>query len=140
MKIYTVLHSSNSMSNSPCIGKCSTSMAPFDEICKGCGRSVEEIRDWETYTDLDKKLINLKNVMRGYSIRQKIESYGDEMSDEKKQDIQGRMTTVISLLEMIGKDMLDEYGKDPKIKESYQALFNSREAILESKEHFNKQL
>lgn len=139
MKIYTVLHSSNSMSNSPCIGKCSTSMAPFDEICKGCGRSVEEIRDWETYTDLDKKLINLKNVMRGYSIRQKIESYGDEMS-EKKQDIQGRMTTVISLLEMIGKDMIDEYGKDPKIKESYQALFNSREAILESKEHFNKQL
>ena len=139
MKIYTVLHSSNSMSNSPCVGKCSTSMAPFDEICKGCGRSVEEIRDWETYTDLDKKLINLKNVMRGYSIRQKIESYGDEMS-EKKQDIQGRMTTVISLLEMIGKDMLDEYGKDPKIKESYQALFNSREAILESKEHFNKQL
>lgn len=139
MKIYTVLHSSNSMSNSPCIGKCSTSMAPFDEICKGCGRSVEEIRDWETYTDLDKKLINLKNVMRGYSIRQKIESYGDEMS-EKKQDIQGRMTTVISLLEMIGKDMIDEYGKDPKIKESYQALYNSREAILESKEHFNKQL
>ena len=139
MKIYTVLHSSNSMSNSPCIGKCSTSMAPFDEICKGCGRSVEEIRDWETYTDLDKKLINLKNVMRGYSIRQKIESYGDEMS-EKKQDIQGRITTVISLLEMIGKDMLDEYGKDPKIKQSYQALYNSREAILESKEHFNKQL
>lgn len=139
MKIYTVLHSSNSMSNSPCIGKCSTSMAPFDEICKGCGRSIEEIRDWETYTDLDKKLINLKNVMRGYGIRQKIESYGDEMS-ERKQDIQGRMTTVISLLEMIGKDMLDEYGKDPKIKESYQALFNSREAILESKEHFNKQL
>jgi len=139
MKIYTVLHSSNSMSNSPCVGKCSTSMAPFDEICKGCGRSVEEIRDWETYTELDKKLINLKNVMRGYSIRQKIESYGDEMS-EKKKDIQGRMTTVISLLEMIGKDMLDEYGKDPKIKESYQALYNSREAILESKEHFNKQL
>jgi predicted Fe-S protein YdhL (DUF1289 family) len=139
MKIYTVLHSSNSMSNSPCVGKCSTSMAPFDETCKGCGRSVEEIRDWETYTELDKKLINLKNVMRGYSIRQKIESYGDEMN-EKKQDIQGRMTTVISLLEMIGKDMLDEYGKDPKIKESYQALYNSREAILESKEHFNKQL
>jgi predicted Fe-S protein YdhL (DUF1289 family) len=114
-------------------------MAPFDETCKGCGRSVEEIRDWETYTDLDKKLINLKNVMRGYDIRQKKELCGDEMN-EKKQDIQGRMTTVISLLEMIGKDMIDEYGKDPKIKESYQALYNSREAILESKEHFNKQL
>ena len=139
MKIYTVLHSSNSMSNSPCVGKCSTSMAPFDETCKGCGRSVEEIRDWETYTELDKKLVNLKNVMRGYDIRQKKELCGDEMN-EKKQDIQGRMTTVISLLEMIGKDMIDEYGKDPKIKESYQALYNSREAILESKEHFNKQL
>ena len=77
--------------------------------------------------------------MRGFNIKQKIESYGDEMN-EKKEDIQGRMTTVISLLEMIGKDMLDEYGKDPKIKKSYQALYNSREAILESKEHFNKQL
>lgn len=139
MKIYTILHSSNSMSDSPCVGKCTTSMAPFDDICQGCGRSVEEIRDWQTYTDLDKKLINIKNCMRGFNIKQKIESYGDEMN-EKKEDIQGRMTTVISLLEMIGKDMLDEYGKDPKIKKSYQALYNSREAILESKEHFNKQL
>lgn len=114
-------------------------MAPFDDICQGCGRNVEEIRDWQTYTDLDKKLINIKNCMRGFNIKQKIESYGDEMS-EKKKDIQGRMTTVVSLLEMIAKDMLDEYGKDPKIKNSYQALYNSREAILESKEHFNKQL
>ena len=139
MKIYTILHSSNSMSDSPCVGKCTTSMAPFDDICQGCGRNVEEIRDWQTYTDLDKKLINIKNCMRGFNIKQKIESYGDEMS-EKKKDIQGRMTTVVSLLEMIAKDMLDEYGKDPKIKNSYQALYNSREAILESKEHFNKQL
>ena len=59
---------------------------------------------------------------------------------KKKQDIQGRMTTVISLLEMISKDMLDEYGKDPRIKDSYKALYDSRESILESKECFNKQL
>ncbi len=139
MKIYTVLHSSSSLANCPCVGKCTTTTIPFDDICQGCGRNVEEIRDWETYTDLDKKLINLKNCVRGFDIRQKIESYGEDMS-KKKQDIQGRMTTVISLLEMISKDMLDEYGKDPRIKDSYKALYNSREAILESKECFNKQL
>jgi hypothetical protein len=32
--------------------------------------------------------------------------------------------------------MIDEFGKDPSIKESYQALFNSRESILKSKENF----
>ena len=37
---------------------------------------------------------------------------------------------------MVGKDMIDEFGKDPIIKESYKALFDSRELILESKEHF----
>ena len=59
---------------------------------------------------------------------------------EKKQDIQGRITTVISLLEMIGKDMIDEFGKDPAIKDSYQALFKCREEILKSKENFPQDL
>jgi predicted Fe-S protein YdhL (DUF1289 family) len=110
-------------------------MAPFDEICKGCGRNIEEIRDWETYPDIQKKIINVKNWLQGYDIRQKIKEV--KMSEySKKDDIKGRMTTVLALIEMIGKDMLDEYGKDPSIKESYQALFNSRESILKSKENF----
>lgn len=29
---------------SPCIGICSTSLG--DDTCRGCGRTLEEIRDW----------------------------------------------------------------------------------------------
>lgn len=37
----------------PCVGRCSTSYG--GDFCRGCGRSVEQIRDWNTYTD-DQKL------------------------------------------------------------------------------------
>tara|TARA_A100001201_G_scaffold114108_1_gene97788 strand:+ start:801 stop:1148 length:348 start_codon:yes stop_codon:yes gene_type:complete len=111
-------------------------MAPFDERCQGCGRNIEQIRDWESYSDYDKKIVNVKNWLEGYDIRQKIEAEMSSKDPKKIQDIQGRMTTVISLVEMIGQDMLDEFGKDPSIKESYQALFSCREQILKSKENF----
>ena len=132
----TGLHMSISLANSPCNGRCSTSMAPFDERCQGCGRDIEEIRDWETYPDFSKKLINVKNWLDGYNIRQKKESTMTAKDIQKIKDIDGRMTTVIALVEMIGKDMIDEFGKDPAIKESYQALFKCREEILKSKENF----
>ena len=132
----TGLHSSLSLANSPCTGRCTTSMAPFDERCQGCGRNIEQIRDWESYSDYDKKIVNVKNWLEGYDIRQKIEAEMSSKDSKKIQNIQGRMTTVISLVEMIGQDMLDEFGKDPSIKESYQALFSCREQILKSKENF----
>ena len=132
----TGLHSSLSLANSPCTGRCTTSMAPFDERCQGCGRNIEQIRDWESYSDYDKKIVNVKNWLEGYDIRQKIEAEMSAEEPNKLKDIKGRMTTVVSLVEMIGQDMLEEFGKDPSIKESYQALFNCREAILKSKENF----
>jgi len=132
------LHESISLANSPCVGVCSTSMAPFDEVCKGCGRTVEEIRDWEKYDEFDKKIINVKNWLQGYNIRQRRDKikFMANHSEEKINDIKGRLTTIQALIEMVGKDMIDEFGKDPSIKESYQALFNSRESILKSKENF----
>ena len=66
----TGLHSSLSLANSPCTGRCTTSMAPFDERCQGCGRNIEQIRDWESYSDYDKKIVNVKNWLEGYDIRQ----------------------------------------------------------------------
>ena len=33
----------------PCIGVCSTSLG--DDVCRGCGRTLEEIRDWAAMTD-----------------------------------------------------------------------------------------
>ena len=134
----TGLHESISLANSPCNGVCSTSMAPFDDICQGCGRNVEEIRDWETFPEFQKKIINVTNWLKGYDIRQKNDRINVMSADSKQKikDIQGRLITIQSLIEMVGKDMLDEFGRDPAIKESYQALFDSRELILESKEHF----
>jgi len=134
----TGLHESISLANSPCSGVCSTSMAPFDEICQGCGRNVEQIRDWETFPDFQKKIINVTNWLKGYDIRQKNDRINLMSADSKQKikDIQGRLITIQSLIEMVGKDMIDEFGKDPIIKESYKALFDSRELILESKEHF----
>jgi len=134
----TGLHESISLANSPCNGVCSTSMAPFDDICQGCGRNVEQIRDWETLPEFQKKLINVTNWLKGYDIRQKKDKINVMSADSKQKikDIQGRLITIQSLIEMVGKDMLDEFGQDPAIKESYQALFSSRESILKSKENF----
>ena len=136
------LHESISLANSPCVGVCSTSMAPFDEVCKGCGRTVEEIRDWEKYDEFDKKIINVKNWLQGYNIRQRRDKikFMANHSEEKINDIKGRLTTIQALIEMVGKDMMDEFGKDPSIKESYQALFKCREEILKSKENFPQDL
>ena len=132
----TGLQSSLSLANSPCTGRCTTSMAPFDEKCQGCGRNIDQIRDWESFSDFEKKAINVKNWLKGYNIRQKLEANIQMKDSEKINDIKGRLTTIQALIEMVGKDMMDEFGKDPSIKESYQALFNSRESILKSKENF----
>ncbi len=39
----------------PCRNKCSHSVG--DAICKGCGRTLEEVRDWGTYSPEKKQLI-----------------------------------------------------------------------------------
>ena len=129
----TGLHSSHSLANSPCNGICSTSMAPFDDRCKGCGRTVEEIRDWEKYPEFEKKIINVKNWLENYDIRQKIE-VPVNMPENKIKDINGRLITIISMIEMIGQDLLESYGKDESIKEAYQSLVKSREEILKTKQ------
>jgi len=111
-------------------------MAPFDDRCKGCGRTVEDIRDWETLSEFNKKIINVKNWLDGYNIRQKrdrIKTMADH-SDEKLKDIEGRLITIQSLIEMTGQDILDYFGKDPAIKDAYQSLVQSREEILKTKQ------
>ena len=44
---------------SPCIGMC-TATALGDPICAGCGRTAEEVRDWNQYTDEQKRTITLR--------------------------------------------------------------------------------
>ena len=37
---------------SPCIGRCT--LTTGDTVCRGCGRTEEEFRDWNTYSDAKK--------------------------------------------------------------------------------------
>ncbi len=34
---------------SPCVGVCSTGLG--DDVCRGCGRTLEEIREWAAMSD-----------------------------------------------------------------------------------------
>lgn len=38
--------------SSPCIGRCSHNVG--DDICKGCGRTIPEVRDWNQYSPEEK--------------------------------------------------------------------------------------
>ena len=57
-----------SLSGSPCRGVCTTTYG--DLRCGSCGREQEDITNWNSYPDLKRKLINLKNAGQGYKIRQ----------------------------------------------------------------------
>lgn len=39
----------------PCVGRCSHNVG--GDICKGCGRTVAEVRDWNTYSNDEKRAI-----------------------------------------------------------------------------------
>ena len=41
--------------DAPCIAICSTSQG--DEVCKGCGRSVDEGQHWPSYTPIEKRSV-----------------------------------------------------------------------------------
>lgn len=41
--------------DSPCAGYCSTSHG--DEVCKGCGRTWDEVLNWIIYTDEEKDAV-----------------------------------------------------------------------------------
>ena len=45
------------LTDSPCVGVCSAP-ALGDAICIGCGRTFEEVRLWNTYSDQEKVAIN----------------------------------------------------------------------------------
>jgi len=47
---------------SPCIGVCSTVLG--DEICRGCGRSFEEVLNWHQFSDEQKRAINRRLAER----------------------------------------------------------------------------
>ncbi|MDR8757874.1 DUF1289 domain-containing protein [Burkholderia pseudomultivorans] len=40
--------------DSPCVGVCSTL---FDDVCKGCGRTADEVSNWVFMSDDEKRAV-----------------------------------------------------------------------------------
>ncbi|WP_338862066.1 DUF1289 domain-containing protein [Mycetohabitans rhizoxinica] len=56
----------HSQPDSPCIGVCSTL---FDEVCKGCGRTAEEVSNWVFMTDDEKRAVWERITRDGTAMR-----------------------------------------------------------------------
>jgi predicted Fe-S protein YdhL (DUF1289 family) len=52
--------------DSPCIGICSTL---FDDVCKGCGRTILEVSNWVAMTSEEKKSVWLRITQEGTAMR-----------------------------------------------------------------------
>ncbi len=52
--------------DTPCIGVCSTL---FDRICKGCGRTDEEVSNWVFYSDEQKRIVWDRIEQEGTAMR-----------------------------------------------------------------------
>jgi uncharacterized protein len=53
--------------DTPCVAVCSTT---FDEICRGCGRTVSEVAHWVFMTQEEKDLVWERITAEGYPRRQ----------------------------------------------------------------------
>jgi predicted Fe-S protein YdhL (DUF1289 family) len=52
--------------DTPCVAVCSTT---FDEICRGCGRSVVEVAHWVSMTPEQKEVVWVRILAQGYPRR-----------------------------------------------------------------------
>jgi predicted Fe-S protein YdhL (DUF1289 family) len=52
--------------DTPCVAVCSTT---FDEICRGCGRTVVEVAHWVSMTAEQKEVVWQRILAQGYPRR-----------------------------------------------------------------------
>ncbi|MDO8695459.1 MAG: DUF1289 domain-containing protein [Sheuella sp.] len=52
--------------DSPCVAVCSTL---FDDICRGCGRTMIEVSNWVFMDDAEKKAVWTRILAEGYPRR-----------------------------------------------------------------------
>ena len=52
--------------DTPCVAVCSTT---FDDICRGCGRTVAEVADWVFMSDQQKDVVWTRILSEGYPRR-----------------------------------------------------------------------
>lgn len=54
--------------DTPCVAVCSTT---FDDVCRGCGRTVVEVAHWVSMSAADKELVWTRILAEGYPRRNK---------------------------------------------------------------------
>jgi predicted Fe-S protein YdhL (DUF1289 family) len=54
--------------DTPCVAVCSTT---FDDVCRGCGRTVIEVAHWVSMSDEAKELVWTRILAQGYPRRNK---------------------------------------------------------------------
>lgn len=54
--------------DTPCVAVCSTT---FDDVCRGCGRTVVEVAHWVSMSDADKEVVWTRILAQGYPRRNK---------------------------------------------------------------------
>lgn len=52
--------------DTPCVAVCSTT---FDDVCRGCGRTVEEVAQWVFMTADEKEVVWQRILAEGYPRR-----------------------------------------------------------------------
>ncbi|RJG05591.1 DUF1289 domain-containing protein [Noviherbaspirillum cavernae] len=52
--------------DTPCVAVCSTT---FDEVCRGCGRTVDEVAQWVFMSDEEKECVWERITAEGYPRR-----------------------------------------------------------------------
>lgn len=60
-------NSSASRPDTPCVAVCSTT---FDDVCRGCGRTVAEVAHWVFMTEEEKDQVWIRITAEGYPRRQ----------------------------------------------------------------------
>ena len=65
-----MLNTRDKPESSPCIGICSH--ATGDVVCRGCGRTLEEVRDWNTYTVEQKLEVKRRIKMKVSRLREMV--------------------------------------------------------------------
>ena len=102
------LHEPNNLSETPCVGRCTTSVIPFDDVCKGCGRTVAEIRDWGRYTELEKISLQANHQIL-FNLSQKYDgkSYYKSQYSELKNEILALESKNLSFQEESQSDLIN---------------------------------
>jgi predicted Fe-S protein YdhL (DUF1289 family) len=70
---------------SPCVGRCSHNIG--DIVCRGCGRTIEEVRDWNTFTDCEKIEVKRK-AKRRHEMNNELENQSPAVAQGRRVELE----------------------------------------------------